>query len=207
MAEEAKARGGGGLQRAVLWLVIVALLSTVWWLASDRNERHYRVVTQGNALVIERGRFFPTGTTVAPEKMYAPIPLPAGQKGPPEREFEHQNDLDRFLFDLLTSWAKELVKKGETRAAADLVDRASQLPGLTGAQVTELNTLRADLAWDESRADIAQAGQSLDAAVRKLELVRQGNGVHAADASAQQQKLREVRQRVADIAPSAVPAR
>jgi hypothetical protein len=207
MADAAPARGGGGLQRLVLWLVIAALLATVWWLASERNERHYRVVPQGNAVVIERGRFFPTGTTTAPEKMYAPIPLPAGQKPPPEREFDNQNDLDRFLFDLLVGWAKELVKKGDTKAAAELVDRASRLPGLTGGQVTDLNSLKADLAWDESRADIAQAGQTVDAAVRKLELVRVGNGLHAADAAAQQQKLREVRQKLADIAPSAVPQR
>ena len=47
----------------------------------------------------------------------------------------------------------------------------------------------------------------IDGAVRKLELVRVGNGVHAADAAAQQQKLRELRQRLTEIAPSAAPAR
>ena len=181
--------------------------ATVWILASDRNERHYRIAPQGNTLVIERGRFFPTGSTAAPERMYAPVPLPAGQKPPPEREFESQNELDRFLFDLLASWAKEQVKKNDTKGAAELVDRVSQLPGLTGAQVTELNALKADLAWDESRADIAQAGQTIDGAVRKLEVVRIGNGIHAAEAAAQQQKLRELRQRLVEIGPSTAPAR
>jgi hypothetical protein len=207
MAEEAKASGGSGLARAVLWLVIAALLGTVWWLASERNQRHYHVVGQGTAMVIERGRFFPTGTTTAPEKIYAPIAIPAGQKVPAEREFDDQNELDRYLFDVLAAWSKELVKKGDTRGAAELVTRASQLPGLNGAQMTELSVMRADLAWDESRADIAQAAQSVDSAVRKLEVVRQGNGLHAADAAAQQQKLREVRQKLGEIAPSAAPLR
>jgi hypothetical protein len=207
MAEAQPAKTSHGLQRAVLWLVIAALLATVWWLASERNERHYRVVPQANGLVIERGRFFPTGTGLAPEKMYAPVPVPAGEKAPGEREFENQNELDRFLFDVLAGWAKNQAKKGETRAAAELVDRASQLPGLNGSQMTELNSLRADLAWDEAKGDLAQAGQSIDAAVRKLELVRQGNGLHAADAAGQQQKLRELRGRLSEIAPSVVPAR
>src|SRR5712691_3462352 len=207
MAEEAKASGGSGLARAVLWLVIAALLGTVWWLASERNQRHYRVVAQGTTVVIERGRFFPTGTTAAPDKIYAPIACPAGQKAPAEREFDDQNELDRYLFDVLAAWSKELVKKSDTRGAAELVARASQLPGLNGAQMIELSGMRADLAWDESRADIAQAAQSVDSAVRKLEVVRQGNGLHAADAAAQQQKLREVRQKLGEIAPSPAPAR
>jgi hypothetical protein len=192
MAEEAKPRAGGGLQRLVLWLLIAGLLAALWWLASERNERHYRVVPQGNALLIERGRFFPTGTTAAPEKMYAPIQVPQGEKAPAEREFDGQNELDRFLFDVLAGWAKNLAKKSDTHAAAELVNRASQLPGLTGAQVGDLTSLKADLAWDEARSDVVQAGQSLEAALRKLELVRQSRGLHSVEAAEQAQKLRQV---------------
>src|SRR5207248_1757008 len=144
----------------------------VWWLASERNERHYRVVAQGTGVAVERGRFFPTGTTAAPEKIYAPFALPAGQKAPAEREFDDQNELDRYLFDMLAAWAKDLVKKGDTKTAAELVERGSALPGLTGTQLTQLNALRTDLAWDESRADLAQSLQSLDSAQRRLEQVR-----------------------------------
>lgn len=197
MAEERKSRGG--LSRVVLWLVILALFATVWWLASERNERQFRVATRLNQLVIERGRFFPIGTTPANDKMYAPVPVPQGEKTPPEVEFDDQNALDRWLFDTLGGWAKSAAKRGDTHAAAALVDRASQLPGLTGAQISELTSLRADLAWDDAQADIVNAAAFLDAARRKLETVRANNGTHAADATQLSGKLDAAQKNVREL--------
>src|SRR5947207_14168944 len=98
MADEAATpRKSSAMHRVVLWFVIAALLAAVWWLASERNERHYRVAVQGNALMVEKGRFFPTGTALAGDKMYAPVAIPVGEKPPPEREFDDQNELDRYL--------------------------------------------------------------------------------------------------------------
>jgi hypothetical protein len=201
MAEPAAARRGGGFQRFLLWLVIVALLGAVGWLASERNQHRYRVTTQGNAMLIERGRFFPLGTSPLPptDKVYAPVLIPAGEKPPAETEFEDQNALDRWLFDLLSGWAKNAGKKGDDRAAGVLVDRATALPGLTGAQIAELTSLRADLAWDEAQTDIANAAQLLDAARRKLEAVRQGGGAHAVDASSLSGKLEGVQRTLHDV--------
>jgi hypothetical protein len=201
MAEQSAPRKGGGFQRFVLWLVIAALLATVWWLASERNQHHFRVTAQTNALVIERGRFFPTGTgpVSASDKAYAPVPIPAGEKPPADSEFEDQNGLDRWLFDLLSAWSKNAGKRGDGKAAAMLVDRASALPGLTGAQVAELGALRADLSWDDAQADMARAAEIVEAARRKLEAVRQGNGAHAADASTLSGKLEGVQNALRDL--------
>jgi len=200
MAEQA-ARRGGGFQRLVLWLLILALLAAVGWLASERNQHRFRVAAQGSLLVIERGRFFPTGTAPLPptDKAYGPVPVPAGEKPPADTEFDDQNALDRWLFDLLGSWARNAGKKGDGRTAAALVDRASALPGLTGAQIAELNALRADLAWDDAQTDIATAAQLVEGARRKLEAVRQGNGAHAADASALSGKLEGVQNTLRDL--------
>ena len=200
MAEQA-ARRGGAFQRLVLWLLILALLAAVGWLASERNQHRFRVAAQGSLLVIERGRFFPTGTAPLPptDKAYGPIPVPAGEKPPADTEFDDQNALDRWLFDLLGSWARNAGKKGDGRTAAALVDRASALPGLTGAQIAELNALRADLAWDDAQTDIATAAQLVEGARRKLEAVRQGNGAHAADASALSGKLEGVQNTLRDL--------
>jgi len=200
MAEQA-ARRGGAFQRLVLWLLILALLAAVGWLASERNQHRFRVAAQGSLLVIERGRFFPTGTAPLPatDKAYGPIPLPAGEKPPADTEFDDQNALDRWLFDLLGNWARNAGKKGDGRTAAALVDRASALPGLTGAQIAELNALRADLAWDDAQTDIATAAQLVEGARRKLEAVRQGNGAHAADASALSGKLEGVQNTLRDL--------
>ena len=201
MAEQTVARKGGFLSRLVLWVVIFALLAAVWWLASERNEHRYRVVAQRNALVIEKGRFFPIGMGPVAEgdKAYGPIPIPAGEKPPADIEFDEQNALDRWLFDLLSSWAKAAGKRGDGKAAAALVDRASGLPGLTGAQQAELQALRADLAWDDAQTDLANATQLLDAARRKLEAVRQGNGAHAADAATLSGKLEGVQNTLREL--------
>jgi hypothetical protein len=200
MAEQA-ARRGGAFQRLLLWLVILALLAAVGWLASERNQHHFRVAGQGSLLVIERGRFFPIGTApMAPtDKAYGPIPIPAGEKPPAETEFDDQNALDRWLFDLLGNWAKGAGKKGDGRNAAALVDRASALPGLTGAQIAELGVLRADLAWDDAQTDVATAAQLIEGARRKLEAVKQGNGAHAPEASTLSGKLEGVQNTLRDL--------
>jgi len=201
MGEQVVAKRGGGLQRLVLWLLIFALLGAVFWLASERNEHHFRISTQSNVLLIERGRFFPIGSVALPatDKAYGPIAIPPGEKAPAEIEFEDQNALDRWLFDLLGNWAKDAGKHGEGKTAASLVDRASALPGLTGAQIAELAGLRSDIAWDEAQKDIANAAQTVEAARRKLESVRQGNGTHATDASALSGKLEGVQNTLKDL--------
>jgi hypothetical protein len=199
MADQPKA-SGGALQRLVLWFVIALLLAAVWFLASERNQRHFRVATENGQLVIERGRFFPTGTGVATDKIYAALPVPAGEKAPAEMEFDDQTAADRYLFGVFGDWARNAAKKGDTHAAAGLVDRAAELPGLSGSQVTELTALKADLAWDESQGDLAGAAKLLDDARRKLEMVKQNNGMHATDAAALQPKLQSI---AADLAAAA----
>ena len=195
MADETPKRSGGGaLQRAVLWLVIAALLGTVWFLASERNERHYRVFAENGQLVIERGRFFPMGTAPSGEKIYAPVPLAAGEKPPAEQEFDDQNGLDRHLFGVLQDWAKAAAKKGDTHAAAALVERTGQLPGLTGAQVAELVAMKAELAWDDASTSVQQSAALLDTAVQNLLMVAAGKGPHALAAQQEADRLRGVAQ-------------
>jgi hypothetical protein len=189
VAEETK-RSGGGLQRLVLWFVILCLLGAVWFLASERNERHFRVAVQNSQLVVERGRFFPTGTAPSADKVYAPIAIPPGEKPPAEREFDDQNSLDRYLFDLLAGWAKGAAQRNDTHSAAPLVERAGQLPGLTGAQMAELTALKEDLVWDEALADLRQAADLLDTAARKLQAVAGSKNAHAAEAGTEAEALR-----------------
>jgi hypothetical protein len=201
MAEATTTRRGGGFQRFVLWLVIIGLLGAVFWLASERNEHRFHITSQGNALVIERGRFFPTGSAPVPptDKVYGPLPVPPGEKVPADVEFDSQNSLDRWMFDLLSAWARNAGKRSDNKSAAALVDRASALPGLTGAQVAELSALRADLSWDDAQGDLANAAGLVEAARRKLEAVRQGNGAHAADAAALSGKLEGVQRTLRDL--------
>ena len=60
MAEAAQDKGGGGSKLA--WLLVLALLGAVWWLASERNARKFTYEVKGGELLIAKGRYFPTAT-------------------------------------------------------------------------------------------------------------------------------------------------
>ena len=183
-----RARSGGGFQRLVLWLLIFCLLGVVWWLASERNERHFRLAADGGWLVVERGRFFPMGTSrIAAEnptygKAYGPLQLPPGAKVS-EVEYEDQAALDRALFDQLLPWAREAARRSDVPAAQALADRASLLPGLSAQQQGQLAGLRGELAYSEARSELTQAARLVLSARRKLELVRDAAGEHALEAA------------------------
>ena len=191
MAEEAAPKSGGGGMRAILWLLIVALLGVVCWLASERNERRFHLYVSNGALSVERGRFFPTGFSASADPAYAPVPVPSGAKAPGDQEFDDQNALDRVLYATLSEWAHDAAKKGDTAAASPLVERANQLPGLTPAQITDLAALRASLAWDDAHADLQQILKLFGSARRKLDLVKTTGAAHASEADALRHKLGE----------------
>jgi hypothetical protein len=191
MAEAQVSRRGGGLSRAVLWLLVLALLGAVWWLASDRNRRRFSWAADGGALVISKGRFFPVGAgSIGADdpkygKVYGPLPLPAGAKAA-EQEFEDQTALDRALFDLIVPWARAGVQKGDEPSIADagrLVERASALPGLTAEQHQQLAGLRGDLSFTAARQELLQAARLVLSARRKLQAVEEGGGEHAFEAA------------------------
>lgn len=204
---------GGGFQRLVLWLLIFALLAMVGWLVSERNERHFRTAAESGFLVVEKGRFFPMGTSrIAAEdatygKAYGPLQLPPGAKVG-EVEYDDQAALDRGLFEQLLPWARDAAKKGDVPAAQALVDRASLLPGLSAQQQGQLAALRGELAYSEARSELAQAARLVLSARRKLEQVRDAAGDHALEAAPVAAELAQVIDQLAAAAAGEVrPAR
>ncbi len=187
MADAAQANKGGSGSRALLWLVILALLGAVWWLASERNARKFTLSSRGAALVVSRGHYFPTGTSAIGEgdalgKLYAGLALPMGAKNIPETEYDDQGELDRALYELLSNAAHALAKKGDATAYAEadsLAKRLSLLPGLTAEDHSDLNSLRAELAFWSAGGDVQAALTALTAARRKLEEARANAGEHA----------------------------
>ncbi len=172
----------------MLWLLILCLLAVVWWLASERNERHFRLAADSGYLVVERGRFFPTGTArIAAEdatygKAYGPLQLPPGAKVT-EFEYDDQAALDRGLFEQLLPWARDAAKKNDAAAAQALADRAALLTGLSGQQQAQLSGLRGELAYSQARNELSQAARLVLSARRKLELVRDAAADHALEAA------------------------
>ena len=188
MADAAQPGGGSKL----VWILVVGLLGAVWWLASERNARKFSYEVRGGELVVAKGRYFPTGTgAVGPGdplgKVYAGIAPPAGTKPILETEFEDQVALDRALYDLITGWARAAAQKKDAagqQQAEELVTRLSALSGLTPAQLSDLQGLRAELGWWSAGRDLEGAVKQLAIARRKLEEVRRGDVEHAAQAGA-----------------------
>ena len=190
MAEETvKKRGSGTGARLVLWFVILLLLGTIWILASERNEHRYALSSANGKLYVSKGRYFPTGSARDPK--YPEIPVPKGAKAPADAEYEDQNALDRALFDVLLPWAKELSLKDTPQAQA-LAEQASQLPGLTPAQLAELATLRAGLNYTTALEELQQARKLVDSARRRLQAVKDAGADHALEAGRSLQQLQPV---------------
>ena len=208
-AEPAK-KTGGGFQRFVLWVLIFGLLAVVWWLASERNERHFRVAAESSVLFVERGRFFPMGTARIDAtdptfgKAYGPLQLPPGAKVS-EAEYDDQSALDRALFDLIQPLTKTLAQKGDVAGAQALLDRATLLPGLTAQQRTQLAALEGDLAWTTAHNDLRQAARLLLSARRKLEQVRDAAGEHALEAASVSRQLVPVVDELAAVEEGKTP--
>jgi len=215
MAEDAT-RTRRGLPKAVLWLLVFALLGAVWWLASERNLRRFSWAPDGSVLAISKGRFFPIGMArIAPDdpqlgRVYGPIPLPQGAKIA-EQEFEDQTSLDRAIFDTIVPWARADVQKGDEASiaqATQLLDRASFLPGLTADQHQQLSALRGELSFTAARQDLLQAAKLVSSARRKLQAVEEGGGEHALDAVPMLRGLEGIQGLLEDAAqPKTQPAR
>lgn len=178
-------RKGGGLSRFFTWIVVLGLLAAVWWLASERNARRFTLETRDNALVVGRGRFFPFGARrIGPEdgelwKLYAPFPLPAGAKARPNGEYEDQTQLDRALFGDALAYARQAAQKTDAASlsqAEALAARASQLPGLSPAQLDDLASLRGELALNAARGDAEGALRLIRSARSRLEAARKIGG-------------------------------
>jgi hypothetical protein len=204
MAEAAQPGGGSKL----VWVLVVALLGAVWWLASERNARKFTYEVRGGELVVSKGRYFPTGTgALGPGdplgKVYAGIAPPAGTKPILETEFDDQVSLDRALYDLITGWARGVAQKKDAagqQQAEELVTRLTGLSGLTPAQLTDLQALRAELGWWSAGRDLEGAVKQLAIARRKLEEVRRGDVEHAAQAGAMLAPLDAVALQLTELA-------
>jgi len=213
MADATAQKSGSG-SRALLWLLILALLGVVWWLASERNARKFTLASRGSALVVSRGRYFPTGTgTIGADdplgKLYAGIALPAGSKAIAETEYDEQSELDRALYDLLSANAHALAKKSDPAAYGEadaLARRLSLLPGLTAEELADLGALRAELAFWSAGADVQSALTALASARRKLEQVRANGGEHAILAGPLTEQLEPLASQLALLAPRFSPA-
>ena len=204
MADAAAPKKSGGSMLA--WLLVVVLLGAVFWLASERNARKWSLAVEGGLIVVQKGRFFPTGartiSATDPEgKAYAPFAVPAGAKVA-EAEFDDRVALDHALFDQLLPWAKAAAEKldGESqKTAMALAERASYLPGLSPSQLDQLASLRGDLAYTAAIGELQLAAGLVESARRRLSLAQQHGGSRSLQAGALSQELKTIADRLGDM--------
>ncbi|MEE8409527.1 MAG: hypothetical protein V3T05_07975 [Myxococcota bacterium] len=163
-------------------LAILGLGGAVVYLLSDINHRHYRLGTVEHTLVVERGRMLPIGfKTFEPKAAdlvaaYAPIAIPPGESLGRSEIFEDRADVDRALFSLLASWARERfnsTKPGAFELAAGYVRRCELLPGLSEEQRIELRSMRADIAYKNGRRMLGDVVERLKKARAEFVLAKE----------------------------------
>jgi len=185
-------RPGGAAGKAFLaWMVILALVAAVVYLVSERNTRTWALSPEEGRLIVKRGLLLPVGRmeykTSDPRlaKVYGPLVPPTGKGLPLERIFSDQAELDRALYDLLGSWAREDVASGDParlERGLGYLERAMELPGISASQREDLAALRAESGYYEARRLLEKARAELAEAADKLRLTAGSRFAHAADA-------------------------
>ncbi|MFC1611852.1 hypothetical protein ACFL6C_12890 [Myxococcota bacterium] len=176
----------GGVGRsflvAFLVLAVLGLCSAVVYLLSDLNHRRFRLAVHESTLLVERGRMFPFGFARFEPKAadlkagYAPIPVPPGESINKSEIYEDRADIDRSLFALLASWARERLdsnEPGDFELGASYIRRCELLPGLSEEQRIEMRTLRADLAFRSGRRILNEIVTRLEKAHEEFETAKQ----------------------------------
>jgi hypothetical protein len=188
MADEQRRGGVGGF---FAWVIILALVAAVAWLASDRNARTWYLAPDEGRLVVMKGYMLPIGRQTyktsdpALAQAYAPVVLPVGKPVPAERSFDDRSGLDQALYDLLAGWARDDIASGDpTRLERGLgyVDRAEHLGGISQSQRQDLSALRAESGFFEAQRLLERATNELRDAAGKLAEAARSRSPHAMDA-------------------------
>ena len=169
------------------WLMILVMLGlsgAVLYLMSDLNRRTYKLAQVGDTMVVQKGRFMPTGfENYQPEETrlgqaYAPIQIPQGERVPGGQLFEDRTDLDRAMFSILAAWARDQLGSDDLTVAsqaASYIERCVLLPGVSEEQRRDIAVLRADLSFRKGQNLLTGIIHQLEAAAAQFkEAIEQG---------------------------------
>lgn len=175
-APEPTPKKSGFFKSLGTWLMVllmIGLTGAVLYLLSDINRRTYRLAQVGQQMVVQKGKFFPTGFeayTPSEERLlnaYSPVTVPTDSLVPGGQVFEDRTDLDRALFAILAGWAREHLGSDDvtlSSQAAQYIERCIQLPGVSEEQRKDIAILRADLSYRQGQSLLAGIVQQLEAA-------------------------------------------
>jgi len=196
------------------WLMLLVMLTlgvAVLYLMSDLNHRTYRLAQVGDTMVVQKGKFLPTGFELyEPEEVrlreaYTPIALPEGERVPGGQRFEDRTDLDRAMFSILAAWARDQLGSDDltiSSSAADYIQRCILLPGVSEEQRRDISVLRADLSFRKGQNLLTGIVNQLEAAAEKFkQAIEQGTSFKGEA----EKSLEQVQSRI-DVLTGKVPA-
>ncbi len=176
------------MKKALVTLIVLALLAAVTYLAGTINHNRYRLVQQDEQVMVERGTMLPFGfarfepQNLALQAAYAPVPLPEGVVLQAEEVYTERGDLDRAIFALLSAWAQSRLTVGgeqNLEMASLYLERALLLPALSEDLRTELRRLRGQVAWRAALTRIEGIGVAINKARSELQLALQSGVAEA----------------------------
>ena len=174
-----------GFKRLLTFVVVVALIGLVAFLASERNARTYSLEVRGDQLIVLKGRMLPAGTAPwqprdpALAETYAPISLDGYRVEASllAKRFDDRDELDRALFGVLEQLARPRLASDEPKTLEQgfaYLKRARRLPAISQEQRATLARMESELAWYQARVKLEQARQLLVEALSQLEVAGAG---------------------------------
>ncbi len=175
---EPPAQGGSSGWKLYVWLVLAILLfagGVAFYHFSEKNASRFEIVQTGNEIVLKKGIFFVYGSVrYDGGPAYAPIEVPPKTRVG-RRTMESLEEVDAYLFDLLTGLVKEALRspdQGSVARAKEYLRRARMLGTITDAQEEQLQQLKAGMDMARGQAVLRGVLPIMDKALAELRKAR-----------------------------------
>ncbi len=161
-------------RHSIKWILaltaVVALL--VLWLISDRHHNRYFVVIEGQSAHIERGFYFPVGSSAfSPSRAYEAFQLPAGFTAQ-SSEALTLKELNAQLLNLYLNAADAALRDMQSSPdlAEDLLVRANKLDNVTREDEQHILESLGHVAFRRGLAEITGVQASLERALEQFKI-------------------------------------
>jgi hypothetical protein len=180
--------------RLLIVVVVLGLLGAVGFLLSQLNARTFTLEDQNGSLVVLKGRELPMGADPyrPPDPSlvdaYAAIPLDGMPVDPAvlQQRFTERDELDRSLFEVLQRLAGPRVTSDDPATLERgfyFLKRAEKLGGITPDQRSQLQKMKADVAYYQGRLKLDEARKLLGEGLAQLHVAADSQNKHSRSAN------------------------
>lgn len=172
-----------GRRRGALWIAVAAgvvLFAALFWWLSARNHDRYSVVLENDVVHVERGMFFPFGSSEwHPNRAYDPIKLPAGV-APEKTGSMTVEEAEEVLLQLFIAVATHELKDldaGDPELAEKMLLRAWKLDHTEPDDDRRLLQLLGDVNFRRGLSEVRGVQSRFDEAQKQFRMAQQRGGV------------------------------